>query len=317
MVNFLKLTQNEVRKMHIQKSTWIMYSILALIILVGAILNITGDFIIKDYGENTWREELQEENNKLTKEMEEEQLFQEYNTSLIEKNNYYLENDIKPLGYGAWQYVQENLMLVSLISLFTIIVAAGIVANEFRWGTIKLLLIRPISRSKILLSKFVAVLLFAFYALLFLIFFSWIIGAIFFGIDGLNPYMVMEKGNGLEYVSIIKEVMTSYGLKVVNLVMMATFAFMISSILRSSAVAIGTAVFLMLAGNSIVLFFAERSWAKFILFANTDLSQYVGGNEPFIEGMSLTFSVTVLVVYFVIFVIASWGVFMRRDVAGN
>jgi ABC-2 type transport system permease protein len=317
LVNFLKLTHNEVMKIYIQKSTWVMYIFLALIILVGAILNVTGDFITKDYGEDTWREELQEENNKLMKEMKEEPLFQDYNTSLIGQNNYYLENDIQPVGYGAWQYVQENLLLVSLVSLFTIIVAAGIVANEFRWGTIKLLLIRPTSRFRILLSKYVAVLLFALHALLFLIIFSWIIGFIFFGVDGFNPYIVIEKSNGLEYVSIIKEVVVGYGLRVINLVMMATFAFMISSMFRSSAVSIGTAVFLMLAGNSIVMFFAERSWAKFILFANTDLSQYIDGNTPFIEGMSLPFSVTVLVIYFAIFVFAAWGVFMKRDVAGQ
>ncbi|WP_010094354.1 ABC transporter permease [Ornithinibacillus scapharcae] len=317
MVNFLKLTQNEIKKVYIQKSTWVLYMLLALIIIGGGILTVTTDVITKEYGEDTWKEELQEENQKLTKEMEEEGLFADYNTSLIEINNYYIENDIRPLGYNAWQYVQENAMLVSLVSLFTIIIAAGIVANEFRWGTIKLLLIRPISRFKILLSKFVAVLLFAFYTLLFLIILSWIVGAIFFGIDSFNPHMVMDKHGGLEYVSVIKEIIFDYGFKLVNLFMMATFAFMISSIFRSSPIAIGTAVFLMLAGNSIVMFFAEHSWSKYILFANTDLTQYVGGNEPLIEGMTLSFSITVLVVYFVVFVCASWGVFMKRDVAGN
>lgn len=61
--------------------------------------------------------------------------------------------------------------------------------------------------------------------------------------------IVIEKSNGLEYVPIIEEIITGYGFKMVNLVMMATFAFMISSIFRNSAFAIGTAVFLMMAGN--------------------------------------------------------------------
>ncbi|HAM80137.1 ABC transporter permease [Ornithinibacillus bavariensis] len=317
MVNFWQLTQNELKKIYIQKATWVMYILLTVILFGAALITITSDFITRDYNEDTWREELQEENNKLTKEMQEEAIFQEYNTGLIEQNNYYLEHDIMPPGYGAWQYVHENIILVSLISLFTIIVAAGIVANEFKWGTIKLLLIRPSSRVKILLSKYVAVILFALLTLLFLIAFSWLIGALFFGVDGLNPHMVMEKNNGLAYVSIIKEVLVGYGFKMVNLIMMATFAFMISSIFRSSALAIGIAVFLMLAGNSIVMFFAEHSWAKFILFANTDLSQYVNGNEPFIEGMSLTFSIIILLIYYAFFVISSWIVFVKRDVAGT
>src|SRR5690625_7731056 len=93
----------------------------------------------------------------------------------VEINNYYLEHDIQPSTYGAWQFVADNAGLLSIVSLLTIIVAAGIVANEFRWGTIKLLLIRPISRTKILASKYIAVLLFAFFTLLFVLVFSWII----------------------------------------------------------------------------------------------------------------------------------------------
>lgn len=268
------------------------------------------------YSQDSWRAELQEENEELTTEMEEQEYMQEFNTGEIEKNNYYLDNDIQPVGYAAWQFVLDNSMLLSIVSLLTIIVAAGIVANEFRWGTIKLLLIRPISRSKILLSKYISVLLFALITLLFVVFFSWIIGAIFFGVEGWNPHMVLSQSGGLEYVSIIHEVVTGYGYKLVNLVMMATFAFMISSIFRNSALAIGTAVFLMMAGNSIVSFASQYDWAKYILFANTDLSRYAN-DMPWVEGMTLTFSIIMLLVYYVLFIVASWAVFTKRDVAGQ
>ncbi|MFD2875395.1 ABC transporter permease [Paenibacillus rhizoplanae] len=39
--------------------------------------------------------------------------------------------------------------------------AADSVAGEFTWGTIKLLLIRPWSRSKILLSKYISLVIFS------------------------------------------------------------------------------------------------------------------------------------------------------------
>lgn len=103
---------------------------------------------------------------------------------------------------------------------------------------------------------------------------------------------------------------------VFNLIMMSTFAFMISNTFQNNVLAIGTAVFLMMAGNSIVVFFANQTWAKYILFANTNLTQYSNGNEPLIEGMTFSFSITVLLVYWLIFVVASWGVFTKRDVAG-
>ncbi len=94
--------------------------------------------------------------------------------------------------------------------------------------------------------------------LLFEVSFSWIIGALFFGIEGLHPHIVAVQGRGWEYVSVIGEITTVYGYKLVNLVMMATFAFMISSIFRNSALEVGIAVSLMMAGNSIVLWSTHR-----------------------------------------------------------
>ncbi|MGI2327261.1 ABC transporter permease [Planococcus sp. YIM B11945] len=319
MNNFLNLLKNEQIKLYAKKSTWIMIAFLAVIALGGGLINKFMDtgISMNDYGEN-WKTELQEENVSLTKEMEKDEFAEFTNLSLIEKNNYYLENNIKPKPYDGWQYVLENAAFTSVISLFTIIVAAGIVSNEFKWGTIKLLLIRPISRSVILLSKFVSVLLFALTLLASLLIFSWIVGALFFGLNGLSPTFVMEQLNGgFVETGVIGEIVQDYGLSMVTLLMMASFAFMISTIFRSSGMAIGLAIFLMMAGNTLVAFVSQYEWAKFILFANTNLVQYAEGNTPVVEGMTLTFSIIVLIVYLAIFVAASWTAFTKRDVAGH
>lgn len=312
----MKLIQNELIKIYRLKSTLAMYVILAVIILGAAlIVKIYGDFTT--YEEGTWRQTLEEENTALEAESAEFPGIEGFNSEIIESNTYYLENDIMPASYGAWQFVMENQMLLSLVSLFTIIVAAGIIANEFRWGTIKLLLIRPISRTKILAAKYSAVLIFSFVTAIVVLALSWLFGAILLGFDGVNPHIVLFKESGLEYVSIFSEIMTGYGFSLVNLLMMATFAFMISAVFRNSALAIGLAIFLMFAGNQIVFFFMERDWAKYILFANTDLSQYFNGNSPMMEGMTLGFSVSVLIVYYIIFAALAWVFFAKRDVAGQ
>ena len=54
-------------------------------------------------------------------------------------------------------------------------------------------------------------------------------------------------------------------------------------------------------------------FAKYILFANTDLSQFIGG-EPFIEGLTLPFSISVLVIYTVVFLVISFVTFNKRDI---
>ncbi|ANU22023.1 ABC transporter permease [Planococcus donghaensis] len=318
MSNFMNLIWNEQIKLYAQKSTWVMFIVILAIAIGGGLLTkfMGEEADFKEYGDN-WRTELQEENAQLLAEMENDEFIQSINQPMIEENNYYLENDIKPAPYDGWEYVLENSVLSSLISLFTIVVAAGIISNEFKWGTIKLLLIRPISRTKILFSKYLSVLVFALTLLLFLLVTSWMTGTVLFGLNGWNPSLVQRQIEGFVQVGVFGEIVEAYGYSLVTLVMMATFAFMISAIFRSSGMAIGLAIFLMMAGNTIVVFFAQYDWAKYILFANTNLKQYVAGGMPINEDMTLTFSVVVLLVYFVVFLGAAWTAFTKRDIAGQ
>ena len=78
----------------------------------------------------------------------------------IGKNEYAIEHNIDPNQMTGWEFVEDATGLMTLITIFAAVIAGDIVASEFTWGTIKLLLIRPVSRTKILLSKYVATLLF-------------------------------------------------------------------------------------------------------------------------------------------------------------
>src|SRR5699024_1741539 len=309
----------ELFKLFIQKSTWIMF--IALIVLLlgnGIITKIYSEDYLNNYSDD-WKAELQAENKELEKEIKEASdgdPMIEIQQEELNENNYYLEHDIKPTNYGALQFVYDNHDFLSVVSLLTIIVSAGIIANEFRWGTIKLLLIRPVSRTKILFSKYFSTLFFALGALLFILVVSWLIGVVLFYFDGMNTKTLHFGSDCIEYKSVLLQFSSGYGYKLVNLVMIATFAFLISAVFRNSSLAIGIAIFLMFAGNTIVAAFSQHSWAKFILFANTDLQQYQT-NNVFIEGMTLSFSISVLIVYYIVFIVLAWIFFTKRDVAGT
>jgi ABC-2 type transport system permease protein len=59
-------------------------------------------------------------------------------------NEYQIENDLSPeTSYNVWSFISENMGAIGFIGVFTIIIAAGMVSFEFSWGTINLLLIRP------------------------------------------------------------------------------------------------------------------------------------------------------------------------------
>jgi ABC-2 type transport system permease protein len=99
------------------------------------------------------------------------------------------------------------------------------------------------------------------------------------------------------------------------MLMLATMAFMISAAFRNSSLAIGLSLFLLFMGGQVTrLISMKYEWAKYILFANTDLLQYFEGS-PMVEGMTLGFSVTILIVYFLLFQAVAFYVFKKRDVA--
>ncbi|OXM85295.1 ABC transporter permease [Paenibacillus rigui] len=208
---------------------------------------------------------------------------------------------------SALSFMSMTAGLSFLVFVFSVIVAGDSVASEFTWGTIKLLLIRPATRAKILAAKYVSVVLFLITALVTLFVFSYFVGLLVFGMGG-------AAGDAGAFPRIVQ----AYGLKFVDLLMFVTLAFMISTVFRSSSLAIGLSIFLMFTANGVVLMLAglKYSWVKYTLFANTDLSPYLLGDAPLVKGMTLGFSITMLVLYWIVMYGISWLLFTKRDVAG-
>src|SRR5699024_11122915 len=96
--SFLKLIYNEQLKLYITKSTWIMYIILAALIIGGAVIVATFDEDLSKPAGDNWREKLQTENEVLLKENEEADAEEGFvisiNYDVIAENNYYLEHDM-------------------------------------------------------------------------------------------------------------------------------------------------------------------------------------------------------------------------------
>ncbi|MBA4541654.1 MULTISPECIES: ABC transporter permease [Thermoactinomyces] len=205
-----------------------------------------------------------------------------------------------------WGFFEFDSHLLPIAQILTVVIAGDIVSSEFNWGTVKMLLIRPARRIKILWAKYVTVLLFSVIFVVTLIVCSFLFGAVFFGVTSAygSP------------VPLIKELITTYSLYFVEIVMMATLAFMLSAWTRSSSVAIGLSVFLVFAGAVLIEFLNMFgfAWGKYLLFANMDFTQYLSGGQPPYPGMSATFSVIVLLVYFILFHIISWWAFAKRDI---
>jgi ABC-2 type transport system permease protein len=313
----LKLINNEIKKTFSQISTPIMLVLLVVIVLVAG-------FIFKSNAPSAaekkdWVMQLTQKNQALQTQLslpqhgprqDEEQMKEE-----IKTNTYRINHNLPPIeGRTLWGFVIPISGLISLVSLLTIIVAAGSIAGEFSGGTIKLLLGRPFKRWKILLSKYISVLVFALVALFTLFVASFLIGGIFYGFSGVNQPFLAYTNGAVHEVNMMWHIFTTYGYGCVNLLMMVTFAFMISTVTRNNSLAVGISLFLMFSGNILVNILSKYSWVKYVLFANTDLTQYTNGT-PIVSGMTMSFSLIVLAAYFVIFNATSWIVFSKRDIS--
>ncbi|WP_153730992.1 ABC transporter permease [Sporosarcina obsidiansis] len=309
----LKLIQNEWMKLWTKKGTWIMT--LLLIVLVIGLMGLTKWINSQNTTEPTdWKANVQEQlkytNEALQLDLPESERKQTEET--IKILEYRLAHDIPPLAEDSRESLIINPVAIgSLVVLLTVIVAAGIVASEFSQGTIKMLLTRPVKRWKIMTSKYITVLLFG--ILLMFIGFIVTIACAYILFPAGGGQELKWDGNAVVSLSVWGHGLYMLILSFANVIITATFAFMIGSVFRSNGMAIGLSLFIFFTGNTIVLLLAKYEIVKYLVFTHMDLTVYENG-YPFIEGMTITFSLTVLAVYLVIFLVISYMVFTKRDI---
>jgi ABC-2 type transport system permease protein len=313
---FINLVINEHIKIYSKKSIWVLFGVIFVIGILNAVIV---NSVTKNDAQDQWQQNAEIQISSIKSDQSIDQLPDNLKDTINEQvaiSQYRLDNNIPPQRSDSmWGFVQGSAAIIGLITMFVIVISASSVASEFSKGTIKLLLIRPHNRSKILLSKYLVSFIFALEMLLFLLVAYLIIGVIFFGADGSSlPYLSFQNGGIIES-SMFTHILTVYSFACVELLVMVSFAFMLSCLTRNSALAIGLSIFLMFVGVTLVQFLVafDYEWAKYIVFANMDLSVYFEGS-PMIESMTLTFSIVVVAIYLLAFNVLSWLSFTKRDV---
>lgn len=186
-----------------------------------------------------------------------------------------------------------------ILPLIAIIAIANIVPQEFRMGTIKFLLIRAQSRSKILASKYAVTLLFSLALIAATLAMALLTGLLLYGFGGDAGLWASIAENFLY--------MTVYTFVFV------TLAFMIGVLTKASGATVGISMLCVMLGGLFIMLINHYSFVKYVLFPNADLSLYSAGEMP--QGMTLTFSSIVIGVYMIVFLIASFVTFTKRDVS--
>ncbi len=211
-------------------------------------------------------------------------------------------------------YSQFGIFLIVVV----VMIAGTIVSEEFNKGTIKLLLVKPYTRNKVLMSKAITTLIMIIFVIVVTLIMEILIGGVIFGFDSLSEPVVAYNFN----TNTIQEmnIFANLGLQTLTqlpmIILLATLAFAISTIFSNSTLAI-TISLLGYMSSSIINQLAigyDLQFLKYFVTMNWDLSMYLYDGLPYMEGMSMLLSILICVAYFLIMMIPTFIVFKKRNI---
>lgn len=204
------------------------------------------------------------------------------------------------------------------VMVVIIMIAGTIVSEEFNKGTIKLLLVKPFSRRKLLLSKFITVLIMLVFTILAILVMELVVGGILYGFDSLSIPILEYNFNTNAVESI--NVFAHFGMQVLTQIpmylLLGTLAFALSTMFTNAPVAIIIPMLGYMGGSIINMMVIEFkvTFMRFFVSMNWDLSGYLYGRLPQMEGMTMTFSIIMCAIYFVAMIIPTFMIFKRKNI---
>lgn len=328
---FVQLVSNEIIKMLRKRRFQVVLAILFVLMAVFAYAEHQAvEVMVQQLGTTDWHVRLQQEITHQLNRMHNPFLSDAEKAGIqatLAEAQYELAHNINPYAPGApsfmHTFMDEGITL--LVPLFVIVIASDIVSSEMSGGTIKMLLTRGVSRSKILLSKLVA--LFLLVAMLFgaIAVTSYVVSGVFFGYRGFGLPVVMGFQTSATGTVDLSHVYTlpqwhylfmTFGLGFFACLAIASLAFMVSTLVRSTASSMGIMMAALIAGTLLTALASNWKLAKYLPVVNLQLINYLNGTPPPVEGMTFSFSIVVLVVWSAVALLVSFQVFSRKDIMG-
>lgn len=235
-------------------------------------------------------------------------------------NKYIIDNKVDINSPKTTRNLLINTLSDNFLFIMVIIaaVAGSIVSTEFDKGTIKLLLIRPYSRNKILLSKYIVSLFMIIFAILSAFIMQLIIGGIFFGFSSLNIPVIIYNfvQNKVMHINLFKYIFDNVLAVLPEFILLATLAFAISTITNVSTLGVALPIVGVGAADIINLIAINRNIIplKYFVTLNWNFTNYLYGGVNSFPTLSIPFSILICAIYFLIMIITAFIVFNRRNI---
>jgi ABC-2 type transport system permease protein len=227
--------------------------------------------------------------------------------------------DMKYVYDGARIKTTQFLNFSIIIALFAILLGGWLMASEFQQGTIRLLMIRPKTRVKILMSKFTGALLICIAMYLAGSILNMIVNGICFGFSDFAFPNYMASGEIGFFAYYVPKLIACF----VPIIFAYTVAFMLSVLSKNVAVAIAVPVVCFIAssiGMATLSHARIMEWTAWTPLPYVDISaffmQYSSVTELIKRGLplSLTYGIILMMVLAAICTFVSVWVFRKRDI---
>lgn len=235
-------------------------------------------------------------------------------------NKYIIDNKVDISSPKTTRNLLINTLSDNFLFIMIIVaaVAGSIVSTEFDKGTIKLLLVRPYSRNKILLSKYIVSMFMIIFAILSAFIMQLIIGGIFFGFSSLNIPVVIYNfvQNKVMHINLFKYIFDNVLAVLPEFILLATLAFAISTITNVSTLGVGLPIVGVGAADIINLIAINRNIIplKYFVTLNWNFTNYLYGGVNSFPTLSIPFSILICTIYFLIMIITAFIIFNKRNI---
>ncbi|CAH8714003.1 ABC transporter permease [Paenibacillus thiaminolyticus] len=327
MSSLLPLIQNETIKVLRKNRFYVILLILIIIIPVFTYAQMKTVENNREKFNQDWRLELQQRITDIQNSLGSDRVPEEwkkYRRIVLQQLQYNLDHDINPSDPNGVTFTRTFLdnAVTLFIPLLVMAIASDIVSSERSTGTIKMLLTRPIRRWKVLLSKWIVLMMFTGIIVLLTALLSYLISGLVFGYGGwtypiFTGFSLTGTDVNFETVHTVPSwlyMLMQLGLVWFSSIVVAALGFMISVLVRSTAASIVTLMATLIAGS--ILYNMASSWpaAKYLFMINLKLTDYLAGTPAPVEGMTLPFSLAVLTVWGAAGLIVAFRVFTKQDI---
>jgi ABC-2 type transport system permease protein len=214
---------------------------------------------------------------------------------------------------GYWiSYLILNALTIHIPFLITL-VAGDLLAGEATAGTYRLIVTRPISRMEIIISKFLAGIIYTVSLVFWLAFMSLVVGLIVFGggeliVAGSKAIIIFDKSDVLWRFAL------AYGFAILSMSVVSSLALLFSSLVENAIGPIVSTMALIIIFIILSAFDVEILRAiKPYLFTNYMLDWREIFNSP-IDWFELLKSVTILAGHIIVLFIATAYIFRKKDI---